>query len=372
MTEQAPISNLDGFTLLSQGYLREGFAAWERRLLEPEYLGREGIPQQGTYPLDVPRWDGPTDLGADGRPMAGKTGLRGEAPTILLWPEQGHGDVLQFVRYAALVAELGASVLVACHPALRRLLSTAKGVSKVYGSWQELGGAKYDLHAPILSLPYIFGTSLGTIPASVPYLMAPAGPLPLDGEFKIGLVWAGNPEHTGDARRSIPLATMLPLLRQPGVAWYSLQVGPASEEINTLGLSRVIQDLSPGLRDFANTASVINNLDLVITVDTAVAHLAGALGKPVWILLPYHADWRWMRGRSDSPWYPTARLFRQQAGAGLGFQGKARLDISRREPWSAAWHAVIQDVALELETLTRRATIMPWEERHQAGLVRSC
>lgn len=326
----------DGDIVMDLSALVERFAAEERRFLDSDYLTTEGLPQQGTYPLDVPRWTG--------GPVAGKTGFQGKAPTILLWAEQGYGDVIQYIRYAPLVAELGASVLVACPPELQRLLSTVPGVSKGYGSWQELEGtglppkAEHDLHAPILSLPYIFGTTLDTIPAVVPYLRAPADPEPLQGDgFKIGLVWAGSPKHVSDAARSMPLSMLSPLLKH-FAQWYSLQVGEAVTQIKELGLTKVLHDLSPRLHDFADTASVISQLDLVITVDTAVAHLAGALGKPVWILLPYRADWRWLQSRLDgfqgkavSPWYPTARLFRQ--------------------PWSGNWIAPIIAVREALSNL---------------------
>ena len=312
--------------------LAECFAAEERRFLDPAYLKREDIPPQGTWPLDVPRWDGYTSL---------------EGRTILLWSEQGHGDTIQYIRYAPMLAQRGATVHVGCHPKLARLFSTAPGIAKIYARPDELAGAglspkagllpkaTYDLHAPILSLPYLFGTTLETIPAVVPYLRPPAELVPLQEHgFKIGLVWAGNPNHRNDAQRSMHLVGMLPLLTIDA-EWYSLQVGQAASQIKALGLSTVLHDLAPRLNDFHDTASVISQLDLVITVDTAVAHLAGALGKPVWILLPFDADWRWLQGQ-DSPWYPTARLFRQ--------------------PWPGNWGAVIQDVTTALACLRRAAT----------------
>lgn len=302
-TSLARPAYLDSLGVLRQGRLEEGFAGYESRFQDSDYCDREGLPRQGTWPLHVPRWRG--------EPLSGKT--------VLLWAEQGYGDTIQFIRYAPLVAGLGAKVLIACPPVLQRLMSTVQRVSKVYGSWNEFTGAgpqaraAYDLHAPILSLPYIFGTTLETIPATVPYLRAPESGLVLtsDDGLKIGLVWAGSPKHSDDANRSMSLNAILSLLTQAGARWHSLQVGPPSRDIRRLGLSPVVHDLNPRLTDFADTASAISQLDLVITVDTAVAHLAGALGKPVWIMLPYTADWRWLESRADSPWYPTARLFRQ-------------------------------------------------------------
>ncbi|ULA61618.1 MAG: hypothetical protein LZF60_340159 [Nitrospira sp.] len=304
-----------GFDLLTKGHFLEGFQELEHRLQCPSYLASEGIPV-----LPVPRWDG----------------QRLDGKTILLWAEQGYGDNIQFIRYAPMVAERGGSVIVACPPALQRLFGTVRGISKVYKSAEEFSGASYEYQAPILSLPYLFGTTIETIPADA-YLLAPTESAvclrPSKG-LKVGLVWAGNPQHANDARRSVALAYLLPLLQEPGVSWYSLQVGLAAREIIQLGLARLIQDLSPQLHDFADTADAIRRLDLVITVDTAVAHLAGAMGKPVWVMLPAGADWRWLENRTDSPWYPTARLFRQ--------------------PWQGNWVSVVKAVGLELTDLQMR------------------
>lgn len=293
-----------GFDLLTEGHLLEGFQELEWRLRCPSYLVAEGIPT-----LSVPRWDG----------------SRLDGKTVLLWAEQGYGDNIQFIRYVPMMVERGGLVAVVCPPVLRRLFMTVKGVYTIYTTPEEFAGASYDYHAPIFSLPYIFGTALETIPAG-PYLTSVESTVRLkpSAALKVGLVWAGNPEHANDWRRSLSLAYLLPLLQQPGVSWYSLQVGPATREIKRLGLSDEIQDLSPQLQDFADTADAINQLDLVISVDTAVAHLAGALGKPVWILLPAGADWRWLEHRTDSPWYPSARLFRQ--------------------PWPGNWVGVVMAV----------------------------
>lgn len=329
-----------GGSLFKAGYLREGFRAWETRFLDPGYLEREGIPRQGRWPLDVPPWAGPEE------PLDGKT--------VLLWTEQGYGDAIQFIRYAPMVADLGARVIVGCQPELQRLFRTVKGVDAVY-TLSELRQAHYDYHAPVLSLPYLFGTTVETIPATVPYVTAPAGAsasLDAEGPLKVGLAWAGHPRQSEDARRSMPLRMMRPLLSLPGIDWYSLQVGAASAQINVLGLSGIVQDLSPRLHDFADTAAVIDQLDLVVTVDTSVAHLAGALGKPVWILLAHDADWRWMEYRLDSPWYPTARLFRQ--------------------PWPGNWMSVIEDVREALTDLVQAIRPVNLEEACPSALVPQC
>ncbi len=301
-----------GFDLLTDGHLLEGFQQLEWRLQCPSYLAAEGIPT-----LPVPRWDGSK---LDGK-------------TVLLWAEQGYGDNIQFIRYAPLVVERGGLVVIACPPVLGRLFKTVSGVSRIYTTPEDLSGASYDYHASILSLPYFFGTTLETIPEG-PYLLSPmelSVCLKATAGLKVGLVWAGNPEHANDQRRSLSLAYLLPLLQLPGVSWYSLQVGPATREIIQLGLARLIQDLNPQLHDFADTADAISRLDLVITVDTAVAHLAGAMGKPVWIMLPSEADWRWLESRTDSPWYPSARLFRQS--------------------WSGNWISVVKAVGKALTEL---------------------
>jgi len=168
-----------------------------------------------------------------------------------------------------------------------------------------------------MSLPAIFGTGLHTIPAAVPYLAPPPGEFRLEAAarpgFRVGLAWAGDPAHRNDHNRSLPLDRLQPLLRVPGIRWFSLQVGDQTAELIRLDPGLEVTELGSRFRDFGDTANAIAQLDLVITVDTAVAHLAGALGKAVWVLLPYLAEWRWMLGRLDSPWYPTMRLFRQSS-----------------------------------------------------------
>jgi hypothetical protein len=196
---------------------------------------------------------------------------------------------------------------------------------------------RHDLYCPIASLPLAFGTRLETVPAQIPYLEADPGLVarwretiaPTPGAMHAGLVWAGNPKQGSEARRGIGLAHCLPLLQVPNVRWFSLQVGERASDLARLAPSSAV-DLSGKLTDFAETAAAIANLDLVVTTDTAIAHLAGALGKPVWILLMFAADWRWLRGREASPWYPTARLFRQKSpGDWGGVIDRAKSELMR-------------------------------------------
>jgi len=253
------------------------------------------------HPFSQPRWDG--------APLAGGT--------ILLYAEQGLGDTLQFIRYTALVKKRVGTVIVQCQPALIRLLATCPGIDEVIP--EEAFPPRFDVHAPLLSLPGIFRTTLDSIPADVPYLQPPQGNslsanTALDapsGVLRVGIVWAGRPTHENDPDRSCPVSCFTLLGRLRNVALFSLQKGPRAEELGAPGIEMSVVDLKDFLGDFADTAAVVARLDLVISVDTAVAHLAGALGKPVWLLLPFAPDWRWLLEREDSPWYPTMRLFRQ-------------------------------------------------------------
>jgi hypothetical protein len=172
-----------------------------------------------------------------------------------------------------------------------------------------------DFHVPLLTIPRLLGIAPDRIPNQVPYLKTPPSttplPAPLGTRIKVGIVWAGSPQHSNDRNRSLTLEEMLPLASVPGVALYSLQAGPRVGDLAKVSHPALVRDLSPYLKDFADTAGVVMNLDLVICADTSVAHLAGALGKPVWVLTPFSPDWRWLIGREDTPWYPTMRLFRQ-------------------------------------------------------------
>lgn len=250
---------------------------------------------------NAPEWDG--------TPLAGRS--------ILLHTEQGIGDALQFVRFAALLAAHGAGrVIVECPHPLVSLLMGVQGVDEVVARGSRL--PPYDVHAFLMSLPFLLDVRPETIPANVPYLIA--GPRPaaalIDAPanvLKVGIVWAGNPAHHRDRLRSVAPERFIPLLSTPNTAWYSLQKGDDVASALEAFPAGAVKDVGIHLNDFRDTAAVLQRLDLVITVDTSVAHLAGALGRPTWVLLPCVPDFRWMLERSDSPWYPTVRLFRQPA-----------------------------------------------------------
>jgi hypothetical protein len=233
--------------------------------------------------------------------------------SIVLLPEQGFGDTIQFARYAPLVRARGGQVILGCPLPLKRLLRTLDGVSQVASGDDPPVAA--DVFVPLLDLPGIFGTDIGNVPAEIPYLHAEAALVRAWAErlasslLRVGLVWAGNPEHKQDARRSMSLASLAPLGSMAGVEFFGLQKGPSAALAPPPGLTLTV--LGPALEDFADTAAVLTHLDLVITVDTAVAHLAGALGRPVWLLLSRGHDWRWIDGSERSPWYPSMRIFRQ-------------------------------------------------------------
>ena len=232
--------------------------------------------------------------------------------TFFLRAEQGYGDTIQTIRYAPVLAEMGATVQVGCPPALARLFIDAPGVDTVITG--NAGKVSFHSHQAMFSLPRILGTTLETIPGTVPYLTPPglAGvELPAtNGLFRIGLTWHGSGSQSPD-RRSVPFDQLLPLVEQERAMFFALQLGEAANEPAQAGVEHKLADLSPLMDDFASTAALIEQLDLVITIDTAVAHLAGALGKPTWLLLSAAPDWRWMLSRHDSPWYPSMRLFRQ-------------------------------------------------------------
>ena len=274
--------------LLLLGQFSQGWPGYESRW-ESNDIKLPNFPQ--------PRWQG--------EDLTGKT--------ILLHAEQGFGDTIQFVRYATLLAGQGATVLVGCPPQLQRLLATVPGVDRTISDGSPR--PPFDYHLPLLSLPQRCHTTLATIPATVPYMTAQPPKARLNAsQPTIGLVWAGNPKNGQDRERSARLTDFLPLLQLANVKFVSLQKGKAEElqQFQTAFPHLILQDLAPDLQDFSDTAAAIAPLDLVITVDTAVAHLAGALAKPVWILLATVPDWRWLLEREDSPWYPTARLFRQR------------------------------------------------------------
>ena len=244
----------------------------------------------------------------------------GQAPlagrTILLHAEQGCGDTLQFVRYAREVAALGATVLLEVQPALKPLLADVAGDAQIFARGEPLPW--FEWHCPLMSLPLAFGTSPETIPCAIPYLKAPESRLrqfrALLGpprSLRVGIAWAGSPAHKNDHNRSIGLARLGALLSTPAVELVSMQRELSPPEAAALSGNRNVLHVGGELRDFADTAALISLMDLVVSVDTSVAHLAGALGAPVWVLLPFTPDFRWLLGREDSPWYPTARLFQQ-------------------------------------------------------------
>jgi tetratricopeptide (TPR) repeat protein len=252
------------------------------------------------------RWfDKPLWLGAE--PIAGKV--------VLLHNDQGLGDALQFCRYVPLLKARGAEIILEIDGPLHALFSSLPGISLCLTKGDPL--PTFDFHCPLTSLPLAFSTTLDTIPSEVPYLPRTneeAGPrLGPSKRPRIGLVWSGNPNHLNDHNRSLPFRELLPLLDGVEAQFVSLQKNARREDEELLRQRGDVLDLGPALRDFADTAAVVQQLDLVISVDTSVVHLAGGLGRPLWILLPYIPDWRWLLDREDSPWYPTARLFRQTA-----------------------------------------------------------
>ena len=311
--------------LLLMGRLADGWRLYEWRKKKANPIAARTYPQ--------PLWLGDADI-------AGKT--------ILLYEEQGLGDTIQFCRYAPLVAQRGARVILEVPPQLTRLAASLTGVAQVIETARPLPA--FDFHCPLLSLPLAFKTELTTIPAGMPYLKADPGQskawhdrLGAKTKLRVGLVWSGgirpNQPVSVNQRRNIPLAKFA-VLHNPAVAFYSLQKGqPGEAELADLKHNRWsgpdIVDLTGAIGDFADTAAFIDNLDLVITVDTATAHLAGALGKPVWILNRFDTDWRWLLGRSDSPWYPSARIFRQEN--------------------PGDWDGVIQRIKAELDRLATSA-----------------
>ena len=240
-----------------------------------------------------------------------ETDIRGR--TILLYAEYGFGDTIQFIRYAPLIAERGAKVIVECQRELTSLLQNAEGIQKVIPSGEQL--PEFDTHCSLMMLPALFNTTVGTIPNKMPYLTSNAvlaekwlQKLRNDAaKLKAGIVWSG----VSTCRKFCSLETFAPLAQLPGISFYSLQKGEARKEANHPPKGMHLYDYTEKMNDFSDTAALIQNLDLVISIDTSVAHLAGAMGKPVWTLLPFVPDWRWLLNTDDSPWYPTMKLFRQ-------------------------------------------------------------
>jgi Tfp pilus assembly protein PilF len=282
------------FTLLLQGDFTEGFQEYEWRWRRPKFPRR--------------RFASPLWFGED---LAGRT--------LLVHTEQGAGDNIQFARFVGQLPQRGARVLLECPPSLTALFESLAGVSRIIPKGDPL--PEVDFHLPLLSLPQRLGVTLETIPVRTPYLRPPAHRCvvlppphsPQDVRLRVGLAWRGNPQHPNDRQRSLPLALLEPLFAVPNVAFYDLQLAPGPQFAGEGASQPALVPMEGLLRDFADTASAVMKLDLVIAVDTSIAHLAGALGRTAWILLPFAPDWRWMLAREDTPWYPSLCLFRQAA-----------------------------------------------------------
>jgi hypothetical protein len=294
-----------GQLLLAKGYFQQGWAECEWR------------PQEA-MPPSISRWTGETLKDA----------------TLLICGEQGYGDSINFARYAALAKPLVSEIVLGTLPGIGRLMSTVPGVDKVVEAGQMLPRLTH--YVPMLSLPYLFKTELDSIPKQIPYMIA--DPILVDhwkqklswvDGPKVGLVWAGNPGFLGDHRRSPGFAAYQALLNIPGITFFSLQKGDGAKELASRSLPNNFFDLGHDLESWDDTAAAIMNMDLVISSCTSPAHLAGALGKPVWIVLSSFPDWRWFRQGEQSPWYPSARLFRQELN----------------EPWAAVLDRVAHSLA---------------------------
>ena len=341
-----------GILLLMRGDFGEGWDEYEWRLRSSERKG----PRFPERP-----WQGEN--------LAGKH--------IYVQAEQGFGDTLQFIRYIPLLAARAGKVTVRVHQQLVTLLRESLPGITVLGDRGD--PEPYACDAVLLSLPRLFRTRLETIPAPAPYLHAPADAVQrwrqrlgkMSG-LKVGLVWAGNPEHVNDHRRSVDLSLLAPMLATTGASFASLQVGPRAADLNKLkGSSLAIEDLAPAFDDFQESAAAVTALDLMITVDTSAAHLAGALGKPVWVLLPEVTDWRWMRHREDNPWYPNMRLFRPQDGepwddviarVARELAAVAAGDVTRLMPFKAEGERRAAQAAAILTAEAALATASPVEQ----------
>jgi Tfp pilus assembly protein PilF len=315
-----------GNGLRAQGHLAESVACYEKALeLKPdnpemhlnralawlhmgdfergwrEYEWRLKCRAYAIPPIAAPRWDG--------SPLAGQP--------ILLYADHGFGDTIQFIRYAPMVRERGGHVIVACQKPIARLLASCPGVEQVVPEGSLL--PEFTVHAPLMSLPLAFETRLSSVPARIPYLSADAalvshwhaelGSLP---SFKIGVAWQGNPTYRRDRERSFRLAELEPVAKTSGAQLISLQRIHGLEQLGEVQSRFAVTGIGEKLNDFMDTAAAMRSIDLIITPDTSLGHLAGALGVPIWLALSFAADARWLQTRSDSPWYPSMRLFRQE------------------------------------------------------------
>jgi Tfp pilus assembly protein PilF len=296
--------------LLQTGDFERGWPEFEWRFQCKEY----SIPD-----LHRPRWNGDS--------LAGRT--------ILLYADHGLGDTIQFIRYTSLVKDFGGQVIVACQKPIARLIASCPGVDAVFAEGDQL--PEFDVYAPVMSLPNILGTTLGTVPNAVPYLIPDAALVrdwrrqlePPTG-FTIGIAWQGNPRYARDRQRSVPLACFESLARVPGIRLFSLHKGFGVEQLAEIEGRFIVTDLGSQC-NLTEAAAVMKSLNLVIAPDTALAHLAGAVSARVWVALSFAPDWRWLLERTDSPWYPTMQLFRQKTWGG--------------------WSEVFQRMATELQMM---------------------
>ena len=308
-------------TLKEQGKLKEAVQAYHKAIeINPDYIDAHknlGIVLllQGDFQRGWQEYEWrlkSEDLCVANRAQTRWNGSSLSGKTILLYAEQGFGDTIQFIRYVHLLAEYNTEIIVECQSELVPLFKNIGAIKKTIVAGES--SPKFDVNASLLSLPGILGTDLNSIPVKIPYLYAKSGShtnLETCSEYKVGIVWAGNLKHPNDNNRSVELQQFSVLFDVEACQFFSLQVGSRRDDIIRYYYSNTIIDLGGDFSNFSDTAAAILELDLVISVDTAVAHLAGALGKPIWVLLPFMPDWRWLLERENTPWYPTMRLFRQ-------------------------------------------------------------
>jgi hypothetical protein len=309
----------EGLCRLLLGDTEHGWRKYEYRLKLPEYLDLK-------RDFGKPLWSGDSSL---------------NRKAILVHAEQGFGDTLMMCRYVPLLAAHGARVIFEVKPGLTRLFEGLAGVSTLIARGETV--PQFDIHCPIMSLPIAFKTSLETVPANIPYLSVPKEKVDHwrsiveNGRFNVGVAWAGNPSFKNDRERSITLQNIWPIFSAAGATFFSIQKDLREGDAEILGANPHIRHLGNQLDDFMDTAAAMNAMDLVISSDTSIVHLAGALGRPVWILLSDNPDWRWLLDRTDSPWYPTARLFRQSK--------------------TGDWSSVVSDVYAELERAAAQVSL---------------
>ena len=299
--------------LLMRGELRDGFATYETR---------KRLPETPSHDFSQPAWDGRS--------------IRGQ--TILLYPEQGLSDVLLFVRFARELKRRGAAVVVLCQALLKELLGTVDYIDCVVSEGEPL--PEFDVHASLVSLPHLCRTDFDALAGAPPYLRAPADSRIKLGrldraKLRIGIYWAAMPGQLLDCQRSAPFGHFLALVGDPELLVFSLQGGVHQKDIQQFGAAGLVHDVGRGIFDFAEAATALSQLDLLISIDAPIAHLAAAMGTKTWVLLPSVADWRWLLGGAHAPWYPSARLFTQ--------------------PEPGAWDAVFAAVRVELGLLKQQA-----------------